>query len=747
MKKVLIISYLFPPAGGGGVIRTTKFVKYLPQFDWQVYILAPKKAFYPIEDKSLLKEIPKEVEIIRVKYFEPGFWFSWRYWQSLLKYFLYPWLLVPDNQAFWILPAVIAGYRLIKKEKIKLIYTSAAPYSDHLVGWILKKLTGVKWVADFRDEWTSNPFIRYPTKLHYWLNRFWEKKVISSADQVIAVSWPIVEHFKSLSSKRNKFATLTNGFDQEDFSGPEYRRGKNFKILYAGTLYNDDSLYLFEAALRQLKLKNIKLDYLGLSRRVSHSKAIREIQQADLLLFILDPIYRPGVITGKLFEYLAAKRPILGLAPQDTEAVKLIKKFQAGLVAHPQHITEIKEKIKIFYSRWQKNSLYLQKRDLSIYERKNLTRRLGQIFEEISGQTRAIKLCFVGNLASPQNQGQCRELLKKNYEIHFITTKPARLNGIKTYLLPKKNFLPLYFLDTVIKIRQLVKKIKPDILHGEDLVFAGIWTYLSGFHPYVVTPWGSDINNYETFIGPEKYLIRKMLKSTDLLTANSIISINKAVRLGLPKKRGYLNHFGVDLEKFIPQPIDKLKRKYRLDQKKIIFCPRSIAPIYNIDILIKAFKRLSKVIPSILIFSTQNLDNDYFGAIQKLIKENYLQNRVIFEKKIDNDQMPLYYSLADVVVSIASSDGCSSSFLEAMAMGSKIVTTDLANIQEWRRGNNLFLVPVRDVEKTFLALKKAIQYPKAAWRKFAKINRQLIYQKAELNQNINQLDALYRELL
>src|SRR3989344_4243833 len=133
MKKILIISYFFPPTGGGGVIRLTKFIKFLPDFGWRPYVLTIKNSPHAFADKTLQDEISNLAIIQRINYFEPLFWSKNRWWQSFLKYFLYPLILVPDAQLLWFLPALISSYRIIKNEKIKIIFTSSSSYTDHLV--------------------------------------------------------------------------------------------------------------------------------------------------------------------------------------------------------------------------------------------------------------------------------------------------------------------------------------------------------------------------------------------------------------------------------------------------------------------------------------------------------------------------------------------------------------------------------------------------------------------------------------
>lgn len=747
MRKVLFISYFFPPVGGGGVIRIAKFAKYLPFFGWQPFILTVKKAPYPFRDRELLKELPREVQIKKINYFEPAFWFKNRWWQSFLSYLIYPLFLIPDRQILWLMPAIIAARKIIKKEDIKVIFTSSAPASDHLVGWFLKKLTKVNWVADFRDEWTSNPLQKFPTPLHRWFNKIMEKRVVSQSDEIISVAPTLTEYFVSLTADKKKFQTISNGYDSDDFKDlQDFRNKKYCQIIYTGSLYNHHLRDNFLEALRELQLKDLKVDFIGVDRRVSHLEAVRSLARADILLLILDPVERPAVFTGKLYEYLAARKPILALAPKNSGAAKFIKHLKLGEIASPLDKDEIKSKIFKMYQCWQKNQLTIPQIDIKRYDRRNLTRRLAATFEKISSYPKKIKLCLIGNLISPQNRNLVDYLKTKNYEIYFISTQPGKVPGVRSYWLGRKFFSPLYFLLSLFKIRRLVQKISPDVIHGQDLVFGGIWAYFSGFRPVVVTPWGSDVMNYEKFIRIEKYFIKKTLQKADLVTVSSEALREKAQKIGMAKEKSALVHFGINLDIFKKQKVEHLRRKYKLGSSKIIYSPRSIAPIYNTEILIAAFVMIANKGNYKLILTEQNADQSFLIEIEKLIIKYNLIDKVIFLPSLPFSEIPKFYNLADVVASLTSSDGCSVSFLEAMASEKKIVVTDLPYIQEWKQDRNLWMTPVRDIKKTAKALFEALKFPENKWHKIGKTNRRLIAERAEIAANFDKLDKLYRGL-
>lgn len=761
MKKVLFISYLFPPVGGGGVLRVAKFTKYLPLFGYEPNILTVRKPFHSVQDESLLAEIPKAVKINRIGYFEPANWFKNQWWQAFLVHIIYPIFLIPDRQALWILPAVANGLRLIKQEKIKILFTSSSSYSDHVVALILKRLTKVAWVADFRDEWTSSHYFRFPTFLHKGFACILEKKILENASRITTISDGLTTVFqKKLGQKFDKFQTIYNGFDPEDFIwSKKHQKHKKCLILYAGSLYGSRRADNFFQALSELKFQAIEPVFLGQNQRVSHREAINRMQQADILLLLLSPHDSPLVFTGKIFEYLATRKPILALAPADSGAAQLVKKLKAGEIADPDNIAQIKEKIQKMYQLWRKNSLKTPSANIEIYNRKNLTGKLAQTFDQLLIKNK-IKVCLIGNLQSPQNIHLVNYFKKMpEYEIHFITYKPNKIPGIKSCFVPHRESTNTFsavknHYRTAKRIKASVRKIKPDIIHGQGLNFSGIWAMLTGFKPLIVTVWGSDVANYEKFILPERWLIKKTLNQAKIITVTSLAtSGQKAIEIGADREKIHLVHFGIDLNLFRKESTFFLKKKFGLANKKIIFCPRSHKPLYNIDVLIDAFGQALKEEPRAMLALVEGNKNDPWEKnLSYKIKELKLQDKILLLSRVQNDKMVDYYNLADVVVSIPSSDGCSVSFLEAMACEKKIVVTRLSYIKEWvfntqTKRNNLWTVPVRDTVKTAQALLSAIKISDTEFAPIGRKNRQLVASRAEVKQNFAKLDELYRSLL
>jgi len=440
MKKVLIITYLFPPLGGVGVQRTIKFVKYLPNYGWQPIVLTVKKPEYWIEDPSLETEIPKTAKVYRTASFEleklhniiknlletlsakiEKFLFKkinlinaidWR----LKKFFstINSWLFIPDRKIGWLPFAMLRGWWIIKKEKIDVIFTTSPPNSVHLIGYLLKKLTGKPLVVDFRDPWTQGIYWNPVTEIHKKIEEFMENAILRSADKVISVLGDIgndlMTKYSLLDSKR-KFITIPNGFDPDDFKVNVNPKNSKFTITYTGVFYGRQTPLYFLNALRELiderkeiekeiqvifvgKLSNFykdKIKQLSLNKIVKyvgyvpHQKSIEFILNSDVLLLIIgsgegsDRIY-----TGKIFEYLAANKPILALIPEGA-AANLIALTKSGVVVPPENVGSIKQAIYNLYLRHKVGDLKVDS-DRSLiqkYDRKKLTKDLADVFEGI----------------------------------------------------------------------------------------------------------------------------------------------------------------------------------------------------------------------------------------------------------------------------------------------------------------------------------------------------------------------------
>jgi glycosyltransferase involved in cell wall biosynthesis len=413
MRKLLIVAYYFPPLGGAGVQRTLKFIKYLPEFGWQPVVLTVRRSSYKLKDTSLEHEIPSHISVYRTPALLLPSWLPWR-----LRNFIGKDLMLVDRQIGWLPFAVRHTRGIIQKEdNIRAIYTTSAPYTAHLIGLRLKRITSLPWLADFRDPWVGNFSISFLTRWHEQLARRMESQVVQTADRITVVSEPMRQAFLSrytgLEDKR--VLTLPNGYDPDDFlnAEPLEREEKDcMHITYTGSFYGrrQTSYYFLQGlqaainsncvsrhkvrvwfvgnmnqdVLRQIEAFNLE-DVVRMVGYLSHPQSISYLLGADLLLLIIGP--GPGsevVFTGKIFEYLASHRPILALVPPGV-AADLLEESHAGIIVDPHDVKAITEQIVNLYGKWENDDLNVAS-DQSVinrYDRRRLTGKLADALDAI----------------------------------------------------------------------------------------------------------------------------------------------------------------------------------------------------------------------------------------------------------------------------------------------------------------------------------------------------------------------------
>lgn len=433
-KKILIIPYYWPPSGGAGVQRWLKFIKYLPDFDWEPIVVVPTNANYPSVDTSLENEIPAGIEIIRLKIWEPydiyrkflglkgdvkiSHTFSHGRSQSSWKSKLSLWLkcnfFIPDPRVFWIFNTVPILNQYIKKNSIKYIVTTSPPNSIHLIGLFLKKLNKeITWITDFRDPWTN---IYFEKDLPYNLisrkiNRFLETKVIKNTDLVITVSDALVSSLSENHKEKNKFHCVTNGYDHTDFQfNPIFNYAK-FTMGYVGTLYNLYNMPKLWEALSELILENLELrnhieihiagtvsedilksfEVLGLIKYIKYygylnHNQIQEVYfKTNILLLTTPESNNQGILTGKVFEYLASLKPIICITSLNNNLWNLIQSTKSGSCIDFNDKKKMKDEILNLYGDFQLGKLRLnEKRYIEQYSRRALTEKLSNLIKSRS---------------------------------------------------------------------------------------------------------------------------------------------------------------------------------------------------------------------------------------------------------------------------------------------------------------------------------------------------------------------------
>ncbi len=428
MKKVLIITYYWPPAGGAGVQRTLKFAKYFPQSGIEPVVITvdEKHASYPVIDKSLFSDISNDIKVYRTKSFEPlriltgitgnpvphsGFSNKdkQQFSQKVLR-LIRGNLFLPDARRGWVKFAFKKACELIAKENIITVIISSPPHSSQLIGLKLKKkFPRLNWVADMRDPWTDIYYYNdmLPSAIAKQYDKNLEIKVLETADKVVVVSSPIKNGLLNKSDKlnENKFFVIPNGFDEDDFKIKVSSSLHEFRIVYTGTMAESYEPKTFFKAFKYIIDRHIGINFkiylvggcspgivntihsmnlqnhVAFIEYVEHAKAIEYMLSCTMLLLLIPKVAdNKGILTGKLFEYLAARKPILCLGPPDGEAAAIINECGGGKTIEHNNEHDIELYIEELISQWKLNhDLSVLNNNYLKYSRKNLTKQLAGI--------------------------------------------------------------------------------------------------------------------------------------------------------------------------------------------------------------------------------------------------------------------------------------------------------------------------------------------------------------------------------
>lgn len=419
MKTFLVIAHAFPPAAGMGTVRICRFLKYLPQYGWKAHVLttASVPPGVPLDD-TMMGYVPPGTSISRVAAtdLEAVCGRLERWHLGRLAYLLNRLVgkLPPDRWLLlWLPQAYREARRILSERRIDAVFTSSFPCTTHLVGYLLKKTTGKPWVAEFRDEWSQHPHRPWPAAWQKWLDAWLEQRVLQGADHIVAATNAYVAGLLALtpSKMKDKFTTITNGFDAEDFAARPPAPNDSFTMAHVGFLYDGRS---FLSALEELLLEGkipceevrlliagkveplcfapFRLEDYPLTGQItqytgwlSHAEAVQYMRSARVLLVTLGRHRGTATIPGKAFEYVASGRPVLAVVPPEGEAAKVIRKTNTGMVVDPEDISAIKESLLSVYVKWKSGDLAVQSDHARIqeYDARVLSHKLVQILDKV----------------------------------------------------------------------------------------------------------------------------------------------------------------------------------------------------------------------------------------------------------------------------------------------------------------------------------------------------------------------------
>ena len=426
MKRVLVIAYYWPPSGGSGVQRWVKFCKYLPAEGWQPVVFAPENADYPSLDPSFEAEVPASVELLRGRIWEPYAAYrkltgakstqvteissGKKSWKQKLSLWIRANLFIPDPRVGWVRPSVKFLKKYLKEHPVDAIVTTGPPHSVHLIGQKLHRALGTPWIADFRDPWTEMYYLKYllMSAFTWRKHRKQEQAVLDECSTVLACTPLVQEDFQARTS--TPVACITNGFDEEDFTGPAPLGDGLFNITHTGLFAADgnpetlwkvlgemaDADQAFREDLRLRLVGKVDREVLeaisaaGLSANIvnlgycDHADAVREQRAASVLLLPLrnDPQYKP-ILPGKLFEYLAARRPILGIGQSDGAMARVIAESGAGETIDWDNATDLRSFLEKAWEQHLKGGVPPGIGNIERYSRKGLTAELAALLSKV----------------------------------------------------------------------------------------------------------------------------------------------------------------------------------------------------------------------------------------------------------------------------------------------------------------------------------------------------------------------------
>lgn len=421
-KKILVITYYWPPAGGPGVQRWLKFVKYLPENGWQPTVFIPENPSYPLLDESLNAEVPKGLNLIKQKIWEPYQWAEKlnksnkkfkagqfdvaknQSWKSKLSIWVRGNFFIPDARVFWVKPSTKYLKKYLTENHFDAVVTTGPPHSVHLIGLGLKKyFPKLKWIADFRDPWTEISYYKHLklTKNSDRKHRDLEKLVFQNANLTLATSYTDAENFRK---KGAHAVCITNGFDVEVATGQSSEKNEKFTLSYIGVLEQLRNPEILWKVLNEILSENIEfkkhfqLKFVGrlddkIFRNIqetdlssvlndcgylSHQESLKEMSRSDVLLITNFPNDNSkGIIPGKLFEYLATGKSILSFGPKNADVEKILSRTQSGKHFEYQVESEIlKSFILKEFENWKMNFNQNPPEHIDEFSRKNTAKLL-----------------------------------------------------------------------------------------------------------------------------------------------------------------------------------------------------------------------------------------------------------------------------------------------------------------------------------------------------------------------------------
>ena len=447
MRRVLIVAYFFPPLGGGGIQRTLKYARYLPVSGWQPVVITARNPGYEIRDPALEGEVPARLEVHRSTIWEPSRLYRWLVsvtgyakraayreaskvqpagpssvpgegqsslpprlgiWANLSRY-----LIFPDDQISWVPFAIRSAEHVLRDTPCDVLYSTSPPITGHVIAGLLKRRSGLPWVADFRDPWIGNAFAFPLPGLHQRFQRWIERWIIRNADRSVFATPSLTAMYgKRYPSHAHRFVTVPNGYDRSDYPVRRHLPPDGpFRLVYAGSLYGDQELAIFLGGLRRLRARRpelaarLKIEFVGwLSGRnraladqieqdddlrdvvtfagfLPRSDALDRLAGASAALHLLaEGAGKDLFVAGKLFDYLALDLPLLAVVPPG-DVRTILGELEWGIIADPTD-EAVESGLEQLMTAGDGRS---RADPTGLYDRMNLARRLAGILDDVAG--------------------------------------------------------------------------------------------------------------------------------------------------------------------------------------------------------------------------------------------------------------------------------------------------------------------------------------------------------------------------
>ena len=416
MKKLLILTYYWPPSGGSGVQRWLNFSNYLIELGWDVTVMVPKNPSYPLIDSTMVSSVNPSIKLIKVPIFEPirllnaskktnrDHVNSSGVFQKIILWIRAN-LFFPDSRMFWINKVTKVASSFVINNKINCVITTAPPFSMHMMGYYIKRNTNVKWVADFRDPWSEFfPFKQFPmSNIVRKKHLKWENKCLAFADSIITTSPTLTKSYLKIN---NNSHTITNGYKSLINLEPEDK----FVIMYTGVMKSVQNPINLWIVLNEICKENKEFaedllvtmigdfdnsiqsdqNIISLKSSVQFLGYLDEVKLKDKLkkaqVLLLSSVNLRGVnniIPGKLFLYLSVKRPILSFSSLNSDVEDIINETKSGRVFEYSNKIDLKNYILELYNQFKQKDNSLNTINIDQYHYKNLSKKLSDVIQKV----------------------------------------------------------------------------------------------------------------------------------------------------------------------------------------------------------------------------------------------------------------------------------------------------------------------------------------------------------------------------